>query len=124
MESAPSYLELIVACREGEHQISYWLYVELDELEKKLWLEAHRTQLAMVTRRTQILSVLPKEVVIDTGTPPAGRFIFHRIDAIAQGAESVKTDSGRKVWVFRNAAVPSAARDLTNGKTSADKINF
>jgi hypothetical protein len=105
VDSAPSYFELIVACREGEHQISYWLYVELDELEKNLWLQAHRAQLAMVTRRTQILSILPKEVAIDTETPPAGRFVFHRIDAIAQGAEPVKTDSDRRVWFLRNPAV-------------------
>jgi hypothetical protein len=94
------YFELVVLCQESENRVFYRLYVELTELDRKLWRGRESLgELEMIKHRTGILSALPENV-----TPigeAMGRLIDHNIDAWIEGGVRRETENGHKVWIIK-----------------------
>jgi hypothetical protein len=96
----PKYFELDVLCQESEKRVFYRVYVELTDLDRKLWKGGKSPgEREMMKHRTGILSALPENVTpIAEGT---GRLIHHDIGAWIVGGMRRDTDNGHKAWVIR-----------------------
>ena len=62
-KQTPKYFELVLLCQESEKRVFYRLYVELTDLDRKLWRGGKSLgELEMMKHRTGILSALPENV--------------------------------------------------------------
>jgi hypothetical protein len=96
----PKYFELDVLCRESEKQVFYRLYVELTDLDRKLWRGLKSPgECEMMKHRTGILSALPENVTpLAEGT---GRLIDHDIHAWIEAGVRSQTENGHKAWIVK-----------------------